>query len=338
MSPATTENQTNALRGMEKAGTVIIADTADFSTIARFKPSEGTTNPSLLYFAAQQPAYAELVNSTIQYARNLPTDIVSAEDARVERAVEYLGVLFGTEIYHLTGRVSTEVDVRHSFNTSETIKAALRIIELYKAQGVPKEAVRIKISATWEGIQAGRILEREHGVSVLITIVFGMVQAITAAEAGVTCIAPYVGRIGDWFRAHQTSPSDSAESAEDMGVTRVRQMQNYLRKYNHRTHVMGASFRNTEQVKALAGVDLLTIAPSILENLESDSGEVVPQVTTNTAQETDLPQVSYINDENAFRWAFNNDSCAVEKSADAMRRFADDTERLKVFLAAKLIQ
>lgn len=312
-----------------------------------------------MYLAAQQPAYAELVNSTIQYARNLPTDIVSAEDARVERAVEYLAVLFGTEIYHLTGRVSTEVDVRHSFNTSETIKAALRIIELYKAQGVPKEAVRIKISATWEGIQAGRILEREHGVSVLITIVFGMVQAITAAEAGVTCIAPYVGRIGDWFRAHQTSPSDSTESAEDMGVTQVRQMQNYLRKYNHRTHVMGASFRNTEQVKALAGVDLLTIAPSILENLESDSGEVVPQVTTNTgkepgsqpqayeelfllilsiAQETDLPQVSYINDENAFRWAFNNDSCAVEKSADAMRRFADDTERLKVFLAAKLIQ
>jgi transaldolase len=250
-------------------------------TIARFNPSEGTTNPSLLYVAAQQPAYADIINSTIQYARNLPTDVDSVEDARIERAVEYLAVLFGTEIYRLTGRVATEVDIRHSFNTPKTVKAALRIIELYKAQGVPKEAVRIKISATWEGIQAGRILEREHGVSVLITIVFGMVQAITAAEAGVTCIAPYVGRIGDWFRAQQTSPSSSEE---DMGVARVRQMQNYLRKYNHRTQIMGASFRNPEQVKALAGVDLLTIAPAILEKLQSDSSEVIPQVTTKTGK------------------------------------------------------
>lgn len=235
-----------------------------------------------MYLAAQQPAYTDIVNSTIQYARNLPADVDSAEDIRVERAVEYLAVLFGTEIYRLTGRVSTEVDVRHSFNTPETVKAALRIIELYRVQGVPNEAVRIKISATWEGIQAGRILEREHGISVLITIVFGMVQAITAAEADVTCIAPYVGRIGDWFRAQQTASSSS--SSEDMGVARVRQMQNYLRKYHHRTQVMGASFRNPEQVKALAGVDLLTIAPSILEKLESGSSQVVPQVTTKSGK------------------------------------------------------
>lgn len=197
---------------------------------------------------------------------------------QLESAVEYLAVLFGAEIYRLTGRVSTEVDVRHSFNIQETVKAALRIITLYKSQGVPKEAVRIKISATWEGIQAGRILEREHGVSVLITVVFGIVQAITAAEADVTCIAPYVGRIGDWFRSQPSPPAD------DMGVSRVREMQNYLRKYKHRTQIMGASFRNIEQVKALAGVDLLTIAPSILERLENDRSEIIPQVTETTGE------------------------------------------------------
>lgn len=214
---------------------------------------------------------------SIKHARALAANGESL-DVQLEGAVEYLAVLFGTEIYHLTGRVSTEVDVRHSFSTQGTVNAALRIIELYKSQGVPKDAVRIKISATWEGIQAGRILEHEHGLSVLITVVFGMVQAITAAEAGIACIAPYVGRIGDWFRSQPSSPAD------DMGVSRVRQMQNYLRKYKHRTQVMGASFRNIEQVKALAGVDLLTIAPCLLEQLENDPTEVIPQVSSATGK------------------------------------------------------
>jgi transaldolase len=186
-------------------------------------------------------------------------------------------VQFGTEIYKLTGRVSTEVDVVHSFNTEATIAAALRVISLYAEQGVPKEKVRIKISATWEGIKAASVLAREHGVSVLITIVFGMVQAITAAEAGVTCIAPYVGRISDWHKAQGTTKGDK-------GVERVRDMQNYLRKYGYETQVMGASFRNTGQVKQLAGTDLLTISPAVLELLEREEGDFGPCLTKESGK------------------------------------------------------
>jgi transaldolase len=175
-------------------------------------------------------------------------------------------VQFGTEIYKITGRVSTEVDVAHSFSTEATITAALRVISLYAAQGIPKEKVRIKISATWEGIKAASVLTKEHGISVLITIVFGMVQAITAAEAGVACIAPYVGRISDWHKTQGLIGGDK-------GVERMRDMQNYLRKYGYKTQVMGASFRKTEQVKQLAGADLLTISPTVLELLEKEEGD-----------------------------------------------------------------
>ncbi len=160
----------------------------------------------------------------------------------------------------------------HSFNTQETVTAALRVVDLYAAQGVPKHAVRIKVSATWEGIKAASILTHEHGISVLITIVFGMTQAIAAAEAGVACIAPYVGRISDWHKAHGVTD-------RDQGVETVTDIQNYLRKYGYATQVMGASFRNTEQVKRLAGVDLLTIGPSILELLENEDGTVQPSLT-----------------------------------------------------------
>jgi transaldolase len=241
--------------------------------IARFKPAEGTTNPSLLFLAAQNPAYAPLVERTITYANS--TDV--EPQSRLELAVEFLAVQFGTEIYKLTGRVSTEVDIVHSFDTEQTVKAALRVLDLYAAQRVPKEAVRIKISATWEGIQAGRILTQKHGVSVLITIVFGMVQAITAAEAGVDCIAPYIGRISDWHKAHGVLD-------RDMGVATVQDIQNYLRKYGYKTQVMGASFRNTAQVKSLAGVDLLTIAPAILSSLEGEDDNIVPQLTSASGE------------------------------------------------------
>jgi transaldolase len=193
----------------------------------------------------------------------------------LQLAAEFLAVQFGTEIYKLTGRVSTEVDVIHSFNKEATIAAALRMISLYAAQGVPKDKVRIKISATWEGIKAASFLTHEHGISVLITIVFGMVQAITAAEAGVACIAPYVGRISDWHKAQGMTGGDK-------GVEIVRDMQNYLRKYGYGTEVMGASFRNTEQVKQLAGTDLLTISPVVLELLEKEKGDFGPCLTSES--------------------------------------------------------
>ncbi|KAF4629868.1 hypothetical protein G7Y89_g8277 [Cudoniella acicularis] len=321
-------NNQNVLEKMQDAGTLIIADTADFRQIAKFKPSEGTTNPSLLYAAAQNPTYSHLITRTIQCAKSL--DSSTTESHRLELAAEFLAVEFGTEIYKLTGRVSTEVDVVHSFNTEATISAALRVIALYAERGIPKENVRIKISATWEGIKAASVLTHEHGISVLITIVFGMVQAITAAEAGVACIAPYIGRIADWHKVQGIVDGDA-------GVERVRDMQNYLRKYGYATKVMGASFRNTEQAKQLAGLDLLTISPAILELLEREGGsDVEPCLTEETARASNIQKVSYLNDENAFRWAFNKDACAVEKSAEAMRKFAEDSEKLQALLKEML--
>lgn len=266
----------NALKALRATGTVVIADTAEFSEIAHFKPSEGTTNPSLLYQAAQLPRYADILKETVSYAHGL--DACLSDSQRLDRAVEYLSVQFGVQIYNLTGGISTEADVTYSFSVSDTVEAALRIIDLYREKGVPKEAVRIKISATWEGIQAGRTLERKYGISVLITIVFGLSQAIAAAEAGVTCIAPYVGRIGDWYKANGYA------GKEDMGVERVGEMQDYLRKYGYKTKVMGASFRNTAQVTALAGLNYLTIAPGLLKKLEESSEEVEAKLTTETGK------------------------------------------------------
>lgn len=257
----------------------MITDTADFNEIARFKPSEGTTNPSLLYLVAQLPQYSHILDQTVEFARKQDASLSTSQ--RLDRAVEYLAVEFGTEIYKLTGGISTEADVTFSFDVQATIDAALRIIALYAERGVPKSAVRIKISATWEGIQAARILENEHGIGVLITIVFGMTQAITAAEAGVTCIAPYVGRIGDWFKVNG---GQASKSGADMGVARVQDMQDYIRKYGYKTKVMAASFRNPGQAIALAGVDLLTIAPSILIQLEEQTEDVIPQLTAKTGK------------------------------------------------------
>lgn len=319
----------SATDGIRAAGTVIIADTADFNEIAQFKPSEGTTNPSLLYAAAQLSEHAGILSRTVEYARSLDKSLTKTE--QLNRAVEYLAVQFGVEIYKLTGGISTEADVSYSFDTAATVAAALRIIDLYRDHGVPKEAVRIKISATWEGIQASRILENEHGVSTLVTIVFGLSQAIAAAEAGATCIAPYVGRIRDWYIASGNI------SGQDMGIQRTKEMQNYLRKHGFKkTKIMGASFRSTDQVIALAGVDYLTISPAILRGLEKREEKIQPQLTEKTAAALDLPMISYINNESAWRWAFNSDACAVEKSAEAMRKFAEDTENLKVLIAKKL--
>ena len=213
----------------------------------------------------------------MEYARSLDKSLTKTE--QLNRAVEYLAVQFGVEIYKLTGGISTEADVSYSFDTAATVAAGLRIIDLYRDHGVPKEAVRIKISATWEGIQASRILENEHGVSTLVTIVFGLSQAIAAAEAGATCIAPYVGRIRDWYIA------SGDKSGRDMGIQRTKEMQNYLRKYGFKkTKIMCASFRSTDQVIALAGVDYLTISPAILRGLEKRQEKIQPQLTEKTGK------------------------------------------------------
>lgn len=293
-----------------------------------------------MYKAAKDPTYESLIRAAVEYAKSLDTAVTSAE--RLSAAVDFLAVQFGTQIYSLTGRISTEVDVALSFDADATVASALRLLELYKAQGVPREAVRIKISGTWEGIQAARVLQRDHGASCLVTVVFSLVQAIAAAEAGVDAIAPYVGRLADWGRLHGIEG--------DHGVATVSKMQNYLRKFGYKTQVMAASFRTTTQVRALAGVDLLTASPEILEAMLRETEPVAPKLTRNTGKrnniqelilnlsnpsqvhDLDVPKISYINDEPKFRWDFNQDECAVEKSADAMRQFGEDTERLKAIL------
>ncbi|KEY64561.1 hypothetical protein S7711_03626 [Stachybotrys chartarum IBT 7711] len=316
----------HALSQLKAAGTVVIVDTADFKKIAQFEASEGTTNPSLLYAAAQNESYAELVADTISYTKSLPALVPIAD--RLTAAVDHLAVSFGTQIYKLTGRVSTEVDVSLSFNTPATIASGLRIIELYAKRGVPKEHVRIKISATWEGIQAAKVLQEDHGVSCLVTIVFGLAQAAAAAEAGVDAIAPYVGRIADWGKVHGYQG--------DHGVETVSAIVNYLRKYGYKTQVMAASFRNAKQVRDLAGIDLLTASPVILEAFQAEQEEIVPILNSESAQISKLDKLSCVTDEALFRWAMNMDACAVEKSAEAMRKFLDDTEKLKSLLASML--
>lgn len=242
--------------------------------IAKFKPCEGTTNPSLLYAAAQSPSYAHLLSKTIDYVKSLPST-VSPQD-RLSVAADHLAVQFGAEIYRLTGRISTEVDASLSFDTPGTIVRALRIIDLYEREGVPRQSVRVKISATWEGIQAARELQRDHGVSCLVTVVFGMTQAVASAEAGVDAIAPYVGRIADWGRGKGYEG--------DLGVETVARIQDYLRRRGLGTKVMAASFRSVEHVMALAGIDLLTASPAILEALEEGGRDIVPVLTAESGK------------------------------------------------------
>ncbi|CAK7228844.1 hypothetical protein SBRCBS47491_007047 [Sporothrix bragantina] len=321
------------LKQLEATGTVVIADTADFGDIARFQPSEGTTNPTLLFLAAQLPSYAALVDKALVYARGLPASTSPAD--RLSAAVDALAVQFGTQIYKLTGRVSTEADVALSFDTPATVAAALRILELYAAEGVPRDRVRIKISATWEGIEAARILQRDHNVSCLVTVVFGLAQAVAAAEAGADAIAPYVGRIADWGKLSGVADING----QDLGVQTVSRIQNHLRKYGYRTQVMAASFRSVQQVRQLAGIDLLTAAPAILEAVERETEPIAAILTAEAAKaasDAELPPMAFNGNEAAFRWAFNGDACAVEKSADAMRRFFADTEKLKELLATKM--
>lgn len=285
----------NALEALKAAGTSIVTDTADFTRkfptimrkhdrlhhleISTYSPSEGTTNPSLLLAAAQLPAHQSLVADAQSYFRSLPVTIPPRQ--RLIQASEYLAVLFGKNIHTLTSapapRISTQVSPLFAFQTEETVAASLRILALYQDAGIPRSDVRIKIPATWEGLQAARILVAEHNVKVLITVVFGLVQVVAAAEAHVACVAPYVGRMADWHRsqAADAAPLTSLSSTPDPGVAAVRRMCWYLRQSGHasRTKVMAASFRNTAQLRQLSGCDILTVGPALLAKLQMEDAQ-----------------------------------------------------------------
>ncbi|KAG0679862.1 sedoheptulose-7-phosphate:D-glyceraldehyde-3- phosphate transaldolase [Pichia californica] len=306
------------LEQLKAAGTVVVADTGDFESISKFTPQDATTNPSLILAATKQPQYAKLIDVAIDYAKSKAS--TPAEQASI--ALDRLLVEFGTEILKIVpGRVSTEVDARLSFDKDATVKKALEIIQMYKDQGISKERVLIKIASTWEGIQAAKELEAEHGIHCNLTLLFSFVQAVACAEAKVTLISPFVGRILDWYKA-KTGKEYTSET--DPGVLSVRQIFNYYKKYNYNTIVMGASFRNTGEISALAGCDYLTISPGLLEKL-SESKDSLPQVlNAEKAKALDLEKVSYINDEPKFRFLLNEDAMGTEKLSEGIRKFSAD--------------
>ncbi|MDE2407852.1 MAG: transaldolase [Xanthomonadaceae bacterium] len=299
----------------------VVADTGDIEAIARFAPMDATTNPSLLLKAATLPAYAAQIATAVARAGG---------DDKVGDACDRLAVAIGCEILKLIpGRVSTEVDARLSFDTRATIAKARRLVQLYADAGIGIDRLLIKIAATWEGIRAAEVLERE-GIHCNLTLLFSFAQAVACAEAGVFLISPFVGRILDWHLANGMAPPVTPQ--DDPGVQSVTRIWQYYKQHGYDTVVMGASFRNTGQVLALAGCDRLTISPELLEALAQSDVPVVRAL--NDAGQRVTPGAALA--EVAFRWQHNEDAMATEKLADGIRKFASDQGKLEVLLAAGL--
>lgn len=296
-----------------KQYTTIVADTGDFQSIKAFSPQDATTNPSLILKAVQKDEYQPLLEKAVR----------DHGSGATEDIIDQLLVAFGTEILKIIpGRVSTETDARLSFDTEATIAKGRALIALYEAAGIGRERVLIKIASTWEGIQAAQVLEKE-GIHCNMTLLFSLAQAIACAEAGVQLISPFVGRIYDW---HKKASGQDYAGAEDPGVQSVQRIYNYYRKFGYRTEVMGASFRNTSQITELAGCDLLTISPELLQKLADSDASVTRKLSSQLAKDSDLQQV-HLN-EKTFRFMLNEDAMATEKLAEGIRLFCADAQKL----------
>jgi len=304
-----------------KSFTTVVADTGDFESMKAFTPQDATTNPSLILKAAGLPAYEALVDRAIAEV---------GPDASMDNVIDLLLVTFGQEILKIVpGRVSSEVDARLSFDTAATIKRAHHIIDLYAKAGISQDRVLIKIASTWEGIKAAEALEKE-GIHCNLTLLFSFAQAIACAEAKVQLISPFVGRILDW---HKKSTGKEYIGADDPGVISVTEIYNYYKKFGHATEVMGASFRNTGEILELAGCDLLTISPNLLQELAESDATVERKLDATTAASADIERATY--DEKSFRFALNEDAMATEKTAEGIRNFAADIVKLEQLIAAK---
>lgn len=313
-------NQLDAL----KQFTTVVADTGDFKQMGAFRPTDATTNPSLILKAVQKPDYAPLLADTVAQYRGRPLDEV----------MDRLLVRFGCEILSIIpGRVSTEVDARLSFDTPATVARAERLIALYQSQGIARERVLIKVAATWEGIAAAEQLERE-GIHTNLTLLFSFCQAVACGQAKVQLISPFVGRIYDWYKKSAGSVWVEAEraGANDPGVQSVTQIYNYYKKFGIATEVMGASFRNVGQITALAGCDLLTISPDLLATLAATDGPLVRALDPAAARQSEQQPVHF--DESGFRLALNEDVMATEKLAEGIRAFCADAGKLDQLLLA----
>ncbi len=306
-----------------KAMTTVVADTGDFEAMSLYKPQDATTNPSLILAAAQMPQYEELVKEAVAFAKGH----AKAEIDQHSLVIDRLLVNFGREILKIIpGRVSTEVDARLSFDVEGSIDRAHAIIAMYESLGVDRKRILIKLASTWEGILAAKVLEKE-GIHCNMTLMFSLHQAVACAEAGATLISPFVGRILDWYVKAGKVDMNHYVPAQDPGVESVTTIYNYYKKFGYSTQVMGASFRNAEQILHLAGCDLLTISPGLLEELHTATG-MVPQVLhPERAQQSDIEKIDI--DEKSFRYHLNEDAMATEKLSEGIRKFAADTFKLE---------
>jgi len=310
-----------------KQFTTVVADTGDFESIRAFHPQDATTNPSLIFAASQKPEYRYLLDQVIASRKSSGLSGLTGA-AQVEDIIDHLLVAFGQEILKIVpGRVSTETDARLSFDTEGTIAKARHLIALYEAAGTPRERVLIKIASTWEGIRAAEVLEKE-GIRCNLTLLFSLPQAIACAEAKVQLISPFVGRIYDWYKAAEKR---DYVGAEDPGVQSVTKIFNYYKKFGYKTEVMGASFRNVGQIIELAGCDLLTISPDLLAKLAESKEPIVRKLDAAAAQALDIQKIPM--DEKTFRYLFNEDAMATEKTAEGIRKFAADIVKLEKFIA-----
>jgi transaldolase len=310
-----------------KQFTTVVADTGDFESIRQFSPQDATTNPSLIYKAVTQPEYAPLLDQAVAERKgaDLPREELICD------IIDDLLTIFGQKILQIVpGRVSTEVDARLSFDTPATIEKARKLIGLYAQRGVAKERVLIKIASTWEGIRAAEELHKE-GINCNLTLLFSLPQAIACAEARVRLISPFVGRIYDWYKA---KTGKEYTGADDPGVQSVRTIYNYFKKFGYETQVMGASFRNTSQIRELAGCDLLTISPELLAELQGSEGALTRRLSVEEAKASDLTKVPL--DEKAFRWMLNEDAMGTEKLAEGIRKFTEDIIKLEGSIAKRL--
>jgi len=309
-----------------KQFTVVVADTGNFATLKQFAPRDATTNPSLILKAAQLPEYQFLVDKAIADNK---TKFSGKE--LLAHVLDDLLILFGVEILKIVpGRVSTETDANLAFDTEALVAKGRQFIELYQKQGIGRERILIKIASTWEGIRAAEILQRD-GINCNLTLLFSLAQAVACAEAKAKLISPFVGRIMDWYKAKEKK--DFAP-AEDPGVLSVKEIYAYYKKFGHATEVMGASFRNVGEIQELAGCDLLTISPQLLTELQKSTAPLTRKLSPEIARASKIEKLPL--DEKKFRWLFNENAMATEKTAEGIRQFNADAMKLEQFIAAKL--
>ncbi len=316
----------NTLESLKEM-TTVVADTGDFETLAAYAPQDATTNPSLILKALQKAEYASVLDNAIESTADSSTH----GEERIDLVIDHLIVGFGLKILEIVpGRVSTEVDARLSFDADATVAKARELIALYEAAGISRERVLIKIASTWEGIRAAEVLQKE-GIRCNMTLLFSLAQAVACAEAGAQLISPFVGRILDWFK---TNTDTTYDRSNDPGVTSVKEIYTYYKKFGHKTEVMGASFRNIGEILELAGCDLLTISPNLLEELQSMNEAVERKLDAAEAKNANIERLDVC--EKSFRWLMNEDAMATEKLSQGIRVFGQDMVKVREIVAKKL--